>query len=226
VSVTPNALPSYGGGVTLSASKSNYPNEWKALQTYVGYSEIGPLMYGNNGSYITDFFLDFNVAFTEYNIKTFAPIIKVYASQKLKETISIFIQPIVVQLNNMKLIREYKEYTLMDKISDKLSDIFPNIKIVNNVLLASSILDKSGKPNVRIDSKIPLKALMLKFEKNSIEIKSIVNSTAEKGLSQEVMRIILSSIDKDWIIIIDKDVSNGFWDKVIQKHPEYNWVKN
>ncbi len=49
----------------------------------------------------------------------------------------------------MRLIREYKEYTLMDKISDKLSDIFPNIKIVNNVLLASSILDKSRKPNVR-----------------------------------------------------------------------------
>ena len=118
----------------------------------------------------------------------------------------------------MKLNREYKEYTLMDKISDKLSDIFPNVKIVNNILLASSILDKSGKPNVRIDSKIPLKALMLKFEKNSIEIKSIVNSTGEKGLSQEVMRIILSSIDKDF--------SNGFWDKVIQKHPEYNWIKN
>ena len=88
VSVTPNALPSYGGSVTLSASKANYPNEWKTLQTYVGYSEILPLMYGNNGSYITDFFLDFNVAFTEYNIKTFAPIIKVYASQKLKETLS------------------------------------------------------------------------------------------------------------------------------------------
>ena len=126
----------------------------------------------------------------------------------------------------MKLIREYKEYTLMDKISDKLSDIFPNVKIVNNILLASSILDKSGKPNVRIDSKIPLKALMLKFEKNSIEIKSIVNSTGEKGLSQEVMRIILSSIDKDFTIIIDQDVSNGFWDKVIQKHSEYNWIKN
>ena len=88
VSVTPNALPFFGGGITLSSSKANYPNEWKALQTYVGYSEILPLMYGNNGSYITDFFLDFNVAFTEDNIKTFAPIIKVYASQKLKETLS------------------------------------------------------------------------------------------------------------------------------------------
>jgi hypothetical protein len=88
VIITPNALPYFGGGVTLAASKANYPNEWNALETYVGYSEIGPLMYGNNGSYITDFFLDFNVAFTEYNIKTFSSIIKVYASQKLKETLS------------------------------------------------------------------------------------------------------------------------------------------
>jgi hypothetical protein len=125
----------------------------------------------------------------------------------------------------MRLIREYKEYTLMDKISNKLSEIFPNVQITNNAILASSILDKSGKPNVRIDSKLPLKALMLKFGKDSIEIKSIVNSTGEKGLSQEVMRVILGSIDKDFTIIIDQDVSGGFWDKVIQKHPEYNWVK-
>jgi len=144
---------------------------------------------------------------------------------KLKETISIFILLIVVQLNNMRLIREYKEYTLMDKISNKLSEIFTNVQITNNTILASSILDKSGKPNVRIDSKLPLKALMLKFGKDSIEIKSIVNSTGEKGLSQEVMRVILSSIDKDFTIIIDQDVSGGFWDKVIKKHPEYNWVK-
>ena len=32
----------------------------------------------------------------------------------------------------MRLIREYKEYTLMDKISNKLSDIFPNVKINTN----------------------------------------------------------------------------------------------
>ena len=92
-------------------------------------------------------------------------------------------------------------------------------------IAGTAILDKSGKPNVRIDSKIPLKALMLKFGKKSIEIKSIVNSTGEKGLSQEVMRVILGYIDKDFTIIIDQDVSNGFWDKVIQKHPEYNWIK-
>ena len=87
VSITPNALPSNGGSVTLAASKANYPNEWKVLETYVGYSDINQLMYSNNGSFITDFFLDFNVAFTDTNIKTFAPIIKIYASQKLSESL-------------------------------------------------------------------------------------------------------------------------------------------
>ena len=87
-SVTPNALPYNGGTITLVSSKNNYPNEWKALQTYVGFSEINELTYSSAGSYITDFFIDFNVAFTESNIKTFAPIIKIYASQKLKESLN------------------------------------------------------------------------------------------------------------------------------------------
>jgi len=85
---TPNALPINGGGITLASSKLNYPNEWKTLLTYVGYSEIPELVYSNNGSYITDFFVDFNIAFTEGNIKNFAPIIKVYATQKLTDTVT------------------------------------------------------------------------------------------------------------------------------------------
>ena len=80
---TPDSLPTEGGTVTLSYSKTEYPNEWKALETYIGYSEIEKLTYSDNGSYITDFFVDLNVAFTVENIKTFSPIIKIYASQKL-----------------------------------------------------------------------------------------------------------------------------------------------
>jgi len=83
--VTPNALPVEGGSVTLSSSKTNYPNEWKVLETYIGYSEIDKLMYSSNGSFITDFFPDLNVAFTEENIKKFSPIIKIYATQKLRD---------------------------------------------------------------------------------------------------------------------------------------------
>ena len=82
---TPQALPTSGGTVTLIQSKLNYPDTWKALETYVGYSEIPELVYGNNGSYITDFFVDMNVAFTTDNVKDFTPIIKIYATQKLKD---------------------------------------------------------------------------------------------------------------------------------------------
>jgi len=82
---TPNALPTNGGGVSLNTSKINYPSAWKALETYVGFSTIPKLVYSNNGSYITDFFIDLNVAFTELNIIQFANIIKIYATQKLNQ---------------------------------------------------------------------------------------------------------------------------------------------
>jgi hypothetical protein len=83
--MTPNAVPTNGGGVTLVTSKINYPNEWSTLYTYVGFSEIPELVYGDNGSYITDFFVDLNVAFTVDNIKLFATVIKIYATQKLNQ---------------------------------------------------------------------------------------------------------------------------------------------
>ena len=57
--MTPNAVPTNGGGVSLITSKTNYPKEWSTLYTYVGFSEIPELVYDDNGSYITDFFIDF-----------------------------------------------------------------------------------------------------------------------------------------------------------------------
>ena len=83
--MTPNAVPTNGGGVSLITSKTNYPNEWSTLYTYVGFSEIPELVYDDNGSYITDFFVDLNVAFTVDNIKLFATVIKIYATQKLNQ---------------------------------------------------------------------------------------------------------------------------------------------
>jgi len=81
---SPNILPTQGGSITLAQSKTQSPETWAALETYVGFSEIPELVYTDNGSYITDFFIDMNVEFTENNVKLFAPIIKLYATQKLK----------------------------------------------------------------------------------------------------------------------------------------------
>jgi hypothetical protein len=80
---TPNALPILGNTITLSVSLSNYPEEWKTLKTYVGFSTISELVYSDSGSYITDFFPVMNIGFTVDNIIYYSSLIKVFATQKL-----------------------------------------------------------------------------------------------------------------------------------------------
>jgi hypothetical protein len=123
------------------------------------------------------------------------------------------------------MIKDFNTHNVINKIINDISSIFKYIKFTNNTLIASSIVDVSGKPIVRIDSRKPITALMLKFDNKSITIKSIVNSTEEKGLSKKIIDIILSNIRKDWTIFIEQDVSGGFWDKIILKYPDYNWKK-
>jgi hypothetical protein len=76
-------LPTNGGSITLSQSKSTNPDAWKALETYVGFSTIPELAYSDSGSYITDFFPTMNIAFEENDIFNLAPLIKIFATQKL-----------------------------------------------------------------------------------------------------------------------------------------------
>jgi hypothetical protein len=123
------------------------------------------------------------------------------------------------------MIKDFNTHSTIDNITNDLSGIFKYIKINNNTLLASSIVDKLGRPIVRIDSRKPINALMLKFGKKSITIKSIVNSTGERGFSKKIIEVILKNIEKDWSIEIDQDVSGGFWDKIIERYPDYNWIK-
>jgi len=78
-----NTLPSLNGIVTLSQSKAAFPNEWLALETEVGFSTITNLKYTDQGSYITDFFIDNNIQFTVDNIVLCSQLIKQYATQKL-----------------------------------------------------------------------------------------------------------------------------------------------
>jgi hypothetical protein len=61
IQTTPNALPTSTNNVTLSQSKVLYPETWKTLEKYIGFSEIPELKYDNNGSYITDFFVDLSL---------------------------------------------------------------------------------------------------------------------------------------------------------------------
>ena len=135
--VTPNALPG-SGTQTLAASISQYPTEWQTLRTYVGFSEIPKLVYDDNGSYITDFFIDLNVAFNSQNIINFAPVIKLYATQKL----------------NNDTLNSTQFYSLMDEYLNSLIDFKTNI--VNDLMpkIQKELPTTTIKGNSKIVSKL------------------------------------------------------------------------
>jgi len=114
--------------VSLSQSKQQNPKTWDALEYYVGNSSIPELVYKNNGSYITDFFIDLNVAFNEKNVQDFAPLIKIYATQKLAN-------------KNLNLKSFYQ---LMDTYIDDSN------KYVDNVLNTMLPMVRKELPNIFI----------------------------------------------------------------------------
>jgi hypothetical protein len=84
-SYSPNALPISGGTMTVSQSKISYPDAWKALETYVGFSNINKIKYTNSGSTIFDFFIDNDIEFSEINVKSLYTLIKIYATKKSED---------------------------------------------------------------------------------------------------------------------------------------------
>jgi len=116
--------------VSLSQSKQQNPKTWLALEKYVGTSTIPQLEYKNSGSYITDFFINMNVAFNEKNVQYFSPIIKIFATQKL--------------LNSNLNVTSF--YNLMDNY---LIDSETYIGTVLNTMLP---VVRNGLPNVFINN--------------------------------------------------------------------------
>jgi hypothetical protein len=85
---TPNALPNGVNSVTLNDVITNYPEEYKSLLLNVGFSSISSITYSNTTSYVFDFFIDNNIAFNFQNIEYFSNVIKIFATQKLREEIN------------------------------------------------------------------------------------------------------------------------------------------
>jgi hypothetical protein len=134
----PTPLPTSGGTVTLSQSITNYPNEWKALQLYVGFSEIPQLRYSNNGSYITDFFVDCNIDFSVDNIKTFAPIIKIYATQKLNDN-TLTYNKFVKLMNEYIASTDKFQSIIINKLMPKLQKQLPDVGSTPDAVLATAL---------------------------------------------------------------------------------------
>ena len=133
--LTPNALPP---AVTLLTSKVNYPNPWKTLETYLGFSEQSGFTYSNNGSYITDFFIDNNVAFTSENIKNLYPIIRIYATQKSLGNVTgstSFNSLITEYINGVNKFQTDVSNSLFIKIQKELPNVKSNAEAIQTSVL-------------------------------------------------------------------------------------------
>ncbi len=149
-----NTLPSNGGLITLSQSKQQYPNEWKELELQVGFSTIEQLKYTDNGSYITDFFIDNNINFSVNNITLLSQLIKIYATQKLKNN-NITSSEFITQLNEFNTKTSDLQNQLLDEVLEKVRQ---NTKIqsISVETKFNSIIDGD---TTKIDTYEKLKAL-------------------------------------------------------------------
>lgn len=117
----PGTLPD--GTISLQDSKTTYPDIWTSLELEVGFSTIPELVYSDDGSYITDFFIDNNIEFTKNNVILLSPLIKMYATQKLNNpfiTSEEFKDNIISYLNECGEIQSNSINTIMDKVRTNL----------------------------------------------------------------------------------------------------------
>ena len=138
------SLPSKSGQTTLQSSKINYPSEWLALETEVGFSTIPELVYKNTGSFITDFFIDNNIEFSVDNIVICNQLIKMYATQKLNNTSlnSVeFKSDLYLYLSDMTNL----QYNFFNTTLTKVRATLPNYQQLPEKTIQSAVDGQVGK---------------------------------------------------------------------------------
>lgn len=134
----PLSVPTNENLITLEQSIANYPNEWKALKQYVGFSNIEELRYKDNGSFITDFFREFEIEFSESNIKNLHQLIKIFATRKL-ENPSYNKTNFYEDLNGFLNIQENFHRNILNDTVVKLNRKLPAVSTVENSVGFSSV---------------------------------------------------------------------------------------
>jgi hypothetical protein len=139
-----NTLPTSGGGLTVSQSKGLNPNAWIALETEVGFSTISNVEYSDSGSYITDFFINNNIEFTVDNVVLLSPIIKMYATQKLKNP-SITVAQFQNQINQYLTSESVLQDNFLNLVLDGVRRKLPNQQQLPERTIRSAIDGQQSK---------------------------------------------------------------------------------
>jgi hypothetical protein len=187
----PGSLPTQGGTTTLAASVSAYRDAWKELQLEVGFSTIPGVRYSDQGSYITDFFVTNDINFTKENVKLCAPLIKIFATQKL---------------SNGGTLSASEFQSSLKTYSDKLIDFHKNI--FNNLMtyLQKELPNISSVPEGGIKSAIDGEIVKVQYWEmfKALNDKWIArNTNSEDTLLQDFLFIDRASRNVGDKILVD-----------------------
>ena len=113
------SVPTSSNATTLATSKANFPDAWNALYEYVGEYVEPNMVYSDNGSYITDFFYDLDVEFTESNVIDLNRLIKIYATKKYNNK----------DLTRGEFLQDFESFMLSNQTTqlNMLNQIFTNL---------------------------------------------------------------------------------------------------
>jgi hypothetical protein len=129
---TNNAVPTTANTQSFLMSKETYPEAWRVLETYVGFSSLSGVGYFGDSSTVTDFFPDFDIAFTSENITRFAPVIKIYSTQKYlgnvtnKDEFVVLMSQFIDGLNSFRNI-------FFNGVYNKIQNVLGNAKTTTKI---------------------------------------------------------------------------------------------
>jgi len=139
-----NTLPSKNGTTTIASSILTNQDAWRTLETHVGFSTIPGVNYSDTGSTITDFFIDNNIEFSNRNIELLSPIIKMYATQKIKNN-KISVSEFKSNIQNYLDQNEGLQNLFLNEIFLRLNSILPNQEILPERNIMSPIEGTQSK---------------------------------------------------------------------------------
>ena len=125
--ITQNAAPTTANTQSFSQSKLDYPDAWRALETYVGFSTLSGVGYFGDSSTVTDFFPDFDIAFTRENIIKFADVIKIYSTQKYLRNVTNKDEFVVIMSQFIDGLNSFRDI-IFDGTYTKIQNTLNNTK--------------------------------------------------------------------------------------------------
>ena len=136
-------VPTSANTTTLLGSQGAFPDAWSEMYLRVGEYIDTNLMYGDNGSFVTDFFPTMDIEFTKENVRDLSQIIKVFMTQKMMNnnlTKSDFQQTFDSYMSGQVTFQN----DMLNQIFKTLNKDLPAVKTNDTQVRISKLDDKDG----------------------------------------------------------------------------------